>query len=334
MILEAFAVIGAIISLYQIYFLSKREGFIEERVFDLLGSALLGYICLGKLFYIFLNPRIYGYYSVRLILLSGIDPFFGLIGALVAVLFYSRTLNKWSLNKVADILAKPVCLFGGFIFIGSFVQNQNPKDLFLATLWIATFLFFNFVEKKFLVGSSSKSFRVKRITYWAIPSFHFWAIALFLLALFFAENAFFTPSLWKIKSVLYVVVLSTTIALMVKVLKREDISDKVKEALLSQKKKIEKEEKNIAKSDPYFAKNRDIENSEEGDEVMDDLGHGEVDMQKGIYERLKRKIDQTLALINLGKYGKCEKCGGKIEDARLKANPYATTCVSCSSKNK
>ncbi len=38
-------------------------------------------------------------------------------------------------------------------------------------------------------------------------------------------------------------------------------------------------------------------------------------------------IISALARIANGTYGKCEVCGKKIEEARLEADPAATTCV-------
>lgn len=40
-------------------------------------------------------------------------------------------------------------------------------------------------------------------------------------------------------------------------------------------------------------------------------------------------IDAALARIENGSYGICAKCGTKIPEGRLKALPYATTCISC-----
>jgi len=40
-------------------------------------------------------------------------------------------------------------------------------------------------------------------------------------------------------------------------------------------------------------------------------------------------IDAALARIENGTYGICAKCGMKIPEARLKALPYATTCIDC-----
>ncbi|MBE9568660.1 MAG: TraR/DksA family transcriptional regulator [Proteobacteria bacterium] len=40
-------------------------------------------------------------------------------------------------------------------------------------------------------------------------------------------------------------------------------------------------------------------------------------------------IDAALTRINDGKYGICVSCGAEIPKARLKAIPYATTCIDC-----
>ena len=38
-------------------------------------------------------------------------------------------------------------------------------------------------------------------------------------------------------------------------------------------------------------------------------------------------ILSALARIEKGKYGRCEVCGSAIEEARLEADPAATTCT-------
>jgi DnaK suppressor protein len=43
------------------------------------------------------------------------------------------------------------------------------------------------------------------------------------------------------------------------------------------------------------------------------------------------EIDKSLAKIDAGTYGVCEKCGNPIPKERLKALPYAALCVQCKS---
>jgi RNA polymerase-binding transcription factor len=47
--------------------------------------------------------------------------------------------------------------------------------------------------------------------------------------------------------------------------------------------------------------------------------------------KLVSKIDEALARIDDGSYGKCEECGGDIGTGRLKARPVTTLCIDCKS---
>lgn len=46
-------------------------------------------------------------------------------------------------------------------------------------------------------------------------------------------------------------------------------------------------------------------------------------------ERLLKKIDKVLELMDNGEYGFCEECGEEIGVARLRARPVTTLCISC-----
>ena len=46
-------------------------------------------------------------------------------------------------------------------------------------------------------------------------------------------------------------------------------------------------------------------------------------------ERLLKKIDKVLELMDNGEYGFCEECGEEIGIARLRARPVTTLCISC-----
>ena len=45
--------------------------------------------------------------------------------------------------------------------------------------------------------------------------------------------------------------------------------------------------------------------------------------------KLIKKIDETLASIESGEYGFCNKCGVEIGIKRLEARPTATLCIDC-----
>jgi len=325
--------IGSLLGLYHIYHIAKREGFLEERVFDLLGILAFIFLFTGKISFIILNPRIYGYYNLGSIINSGFDVFVGALASFAVFYFFVTKHKKWSLGKLADVFAKGVSAFIAFALLWHFLKtSQSGLFAFITGLWFLFYFFLNFLEKNYLVGVSSLDFRPKRVSVLAGFRINLYAFLLFFFFSFLLIFADTKTPLWKIKVVLCFVFFFITIVRMAKESTKDDFYLKVKSLLFSKKKTIEEEEKKLIAEDPYFQKGRDVENAEEGDEVMDDLGHREVDMKMSLYKKIKVKIDRTLALINLGKYGKCEKCGGKIEEARLNANPFATTCVSCSSK--
>jgi DnaK suppressor protein len=46
-------------------------------------------------------------------------------------------------------------------------------------------------------------------------------------------------------------------------------------------------------------------------------------------ERMLRRVENALAHMESGTYGHCDRCGEKIDYARLEAIPYATLCMNC-----
>lgn len=47
--------------------------------------------------------------------------------------------------------------------------------------------------------------------------------------------------------------------------------------------------------------------------------------------KLLSKVEEAIARIDDGSYGRCEECGGDIGIERLKARPVTTFCISCKS---
>lgn len=70
-----------------------------------------------------------------------------------------------------------------------------------------------------------------------------------------------------------------------------------------------------------------------GRDVADTANEGaeaELDSQLAALEsRELAQIEQAIALIREGRYGKCEMCERAIPIARLKALPFTTLCVEC-----
>ncbi len=54
-------------------------------------------------------------------------------------------------------------------------------------------------------------------------------------------------------------------------------------------------------------------------------------LEKDIRDKLV-EVEQSLAKIDEGSYGKCDVCGKDIEPGRLEALPQANLCLSCKAK--
>lgn len=108
----------------------------------------------------------------------------------------------------------------------------------------------------------------------------------------------------------------------------------LKQRLLSKEKKLKKENELFVSEDPYLKKSRAEDNAETIDDaILEDAVKESVDNSVSVVSRTLMGVRRALARIKLGKYGVCEVCGKSIENARLRAYPEATTCVTCAQKH-
>jgi DnaK suppressor protein len=76
-------------------------------------------------------------------------------------------------------------------------------------------------------------------------------------------------------------------------------------------------------------------------DVFDELDHSDAAMQEEMdfaliqmkAETLAR-VDEALARLDRGEYGRCLECGGEISEKRLRALPFAGRCTVCEEKNE
>ena len=71
-------------------------------------------------------------------------------------------------------------------------------------------------------------------------------------------------------------------------------------------------------------------------EVFDELDHSDAAVQDDMdFALLQMKaetlarIDEALARLDTGHYGRCFACGGEISEQRLRALPFAGRCTGC-----
>lgn len=68
----------------------------------------------------------------------------------------------------------------------------------------------------------------------------------------------------------------------------------------------------------------------------DSVDQASADTDRAIAVQIKNRdrdtlvqINQALRRIDGGTFGACERCGGDISDARIKAFPFTTLCIDC-----
>ncbi len=108
----------------------------------------------------------------------------------------------------------------------------------------------------------------------------------------------------------------------------------LKEKLEAQKNALQKELENFATEDKNLKHNWNASypNRENGNMEEEADEAQEYDNLVSLEHSLELKLkDVNLALekIEKGKYGKCEKCGKRIEEKRLEAVPEAKLCMKC-----
>ncbi len=61
---------------------------------------------------------------------------------------------------------------------------------------------------------------------------------------------------------------------------------------------------------------------------------GEVEALAGSLRETLQEINDALAKMEAGSYGRCESCGQQIPEPRLEAKPAAKFCIDCASKRR
>ncbi|MEK7617186.1 MAG: TraR/DksA C4-type zinc finger protein [Patescibacteria group bacterium] len=105
----------------------------------------------------------------------------------------------------------------------------------------------------------------------------------------------------------------------------------IKRLLLRQQRQVEKNIKEVEADDP--AKSPALaESSEPGTDSYIAYTHNKIVVVQNSLIQISSGIKKALSKMGKGTYGKCEKCGQKIELGRLLAMPIAQYCVACSKK--
>ena len=110
----------------------------------------------------------------------------------------------------------------------------------------------------------------------------------------------------------------------------------IKEQLLKEREKIEKELLQIGTRDPKDPSNFNINVPEYGTSEEDNATEvaaytDNLSIEQSLEETM-RDINSTLERIDKGQYGVCKYCGKEIVLKRLLARPTSSSCVDCKKK--
>ncbi len=105
-----------------------------------------------------------------------------------------------------------------------------------------------------------------------------------------------------------------------------------KDLLLKEVSTLESELSTLGRKNPDRKGDWEAVEAEDGNDAEDgDTAEGLEQLQNntGVLEQLEvrlKEVKSALDKIEKGNYGKCDACGGDIEEDRLGANPAAATC--------
>ena len=105
-------------------------------------------------------------------------------------------------------------------------------------------------------------------------------------------------------------------------------TSKILKELQEEKKRLEDEIGELESQDPSRSGFRDMNNTED-DDAAESENHSRI---QALLEASRNQLDsvnKALVKIEDGSYGKCERCGKAIPQARLEARPTAIYDVEC-----
>ena len=290
--LYIFGGLGIFTSSFVVWFLGRRDGFVEFKLFDLFILTSI----LSSMLFIFSPFGVYSY----------------IVGALFPIFILSR-FWRWSVFRVLDIFSLSWSISIFVYFFGKFFVNKAPLDLIISFVYFVSVVTFTKLRDKSLKSGIIFSFFICVGVLLGVSIIRTVPYLIFYLILVTLStvNLYF-----RFK----------------RDMPNNKLSDGLlkffKDTLTNKEKRLDKEQKQLTEEDPYLKGDRAVGNSEELDEaILEDLRKEDIDRQKASVNSMQVLVRKALARLKIGKYGVCEVCNNPIETARLKAYPEATTCI-------
>lgn len=315
--LSIFIALAFLLIVFVIWREGKRDGFDEERLFDLFIASNFVAFTLSRIVFAFSNKATLAQtikHTVRF-WESGMNAGAYVIGILLAVYFFTRFL-RWSIFRILDVYALAFSLGLAVMSLSVVAYKKDFAYLFVFSYFL---LFFSLAS--YYRNVKIRSGRV---------------FSIFMLGLVFLGQALRVSNNLIFHSILITLSLVTLYLrerkAFVKTLLPKEILTKLKSALFSKEQRIEREKKILSEEDPYMAVGRTEDNADLHDDVYEDIGHKEAEIKRSSLQKAQTQVRKALAKFSLGTYGYCELCGNPIEALRLEAYPEATLCLNCAKK--
>ncbi len=307
-----FMFLGGLLCLFGVWYEGKKDGFDDEKLFDLFLISFFSALIFGKIAFFLLYPTLVkDINDVAEFIFSAKINFAVSIVVFVYVAIALAKKWKWSPYRVLDIFALGLSFLASIVALGYVVYTQQPKYLFVFTLYI---LFYS-------VFSTLRNHKVKSgLTFSAFCAFT-------SIILYFIFGAALLPIYLLLITIGLVVILVRFKKNMSNHLSA-DFIEKMKQKLLSKDKELAKEEADIKASDPYLTyEDRENDNAELVEDATEDMMHDTQQMSLGIVQKSRAQIAKALNKISGGTYGVSDVSGKPIPQERLEAFPEATTLV-------
>ncbi len=317
-----FLLIGLLGWFFVMWSEGRKDGFNDERLFDL--SFIL--LTLSTIYYIFMS-----WYLGRLAIY---DPFSKLLWfdkwfLLIVVPFILNIFPivsfakkwKWSKYRVLDIYAMSITYLSLLMAAGIyFIYGNSLLIVPIIGIFPLFHLFvLNFRGHRFRSGVIFSIFLFLVVAY--IAGFYRhngYLIFCGLLSTISLINLYFRKKKTMMKRAL-----------------SKEFLDTTKGKLQKKDKELKQEHNRLVAEDPYLQEGRDMDNSNEMDEaILEDVEKEITDLELDFVTKFRLQVKKALSRLNIGKYGICETCGTPIEKARLDFYPQATLCLSCSKKSE
>lgn len=318
-----FIFVSIAVSWFVLWNESRKDGFDEERVYDLFFISLLSSFISSRLFYALeMISRGYSYlfafYTVSHDWSKTYTVYGALVG-LVAPLFLFTKFWKWSIYRILDIFSL-VSLSGICVsLLGYILIYRNYKLLLFLLPFTLLYLVLAHFRLKIQSGyifsiTLILSSILGLVLFRSTKSLIFYV---FLLTMSLA-NIFFRKS---------VDIMETNLPL--------KFLNYLKGKLVKKNTRLRAEQKLLVDEDPYLQGGRAIGNAEDIDEaILEDAPKELTEIKKSALSGMRTQVRRALGMINIGAYGICEICKKPIDKARLKAYPEATTCIDCENKKQ